>query len=93
MTSELSAKIINSIGLVFDIVGAVFVTWEVVKQFKGKQFDKVQLRLGATLPPPDKTSEFEQWERNKYKKMLTGLALLFFGFSLQLLSNWWACLF
>jgi hypothetical protein len=31
-------KVINSVGLVFDMIGAGFVAWEVIKQYKGKKY-------------------------------------------------------
>jgi hypothetical protein len=55
------AAILNSIGLVFDIVGV----WLVAKEFKGNElmgWDKSF--LGAT-PPSKKTPEFKSWEKKE----------------------------
>ena len=79
-------KIVNSIGLLFDIAGAWLVAWEVVKQFKQCQYNPQLFDdIGNQL---EKNPNFEKWEKNKFKKMRLGLALLTFGFLFQLASNW-----
>ncbi len=88
MSLEIIIKIINSAGLCFDIVGACFVAWEVVRQFEGREFrGGVDTRMGVTTSPR-KTQEFSEWELNKYRKMKLGLILLIIGFLLQMASNW-----
>lgn len=79
-------KIVNSIGLFFDIAGAWLVAWEVVKQFNQCQY-KPQLfdDIGNQL---EKDPNFEKWENIKFKKMRIGLALLTIGFLFQIASNW-----
>ena len=91
MTPEITAKIINTFGLIFDIVGACFVAWEVVRQNRHKQYETQMFDdIGTDLK---KHPEFEKSERDKYQKMRMGLRLLFFGFALQILSNWSCYLF
>jgi len=86
MNILLTPKIINSIGLLFDIAGAWLVAWEVVNQYKQRQY-KTQFfdDIGNDL---EKEPNYEQWENNKYFKMRLGLALLTLGFLLQITSNW-----
>ena len=87
MNLELLSKIINSIGLIFDIAGASFVAWEVVKQFKGEQYG-TSIAVEVIALPPNKTPEYKQYELTKYRKMRFGLILLIIGFLLQVSSNW-----
>jgi hypothetical protein len=75
------AKVVNSTGLLFDIVGAWFVVWEVVNQFRG---NKVGLNWDDT---GQETYEFTQWENRKFTIMLLGLGCLTIGFILQIVSN------
>jgi len=59
------AAILNSIGLVFDIVGVWLVAYEVVKEFKGNELMGMdESFLGAT-PPPKKTQELKSWEKKE----------------------------
>jgi hypothetical protein len=91
-------SIVNSIGLVLDIVGAIFVATEVVDQFHGNKFKAtagivITDYLGSDGTPlsiqqPDETNEYKGWELKKYWRMKVGLAFLIFGFLFQLLSNW-----
>jgi hypothetical protein len=93
MSPELLAKIINSVGLVFDIIGACLVAWEVVDKFYGKQYEEAPLIANGVISAPNKTFDFNKWEHKKYKKMKVGLVFLFFGFLLQILSNWTCLIF
>ena len=87
LTITTVAKIINSIGLVFDVVGAFLVAYEVVKQFKGRRYEESMAGAGVD-PPPKETREFTSWESTKFKKMRRGLLFLILGFVLQMISNW-----
>jgi hypothetical protein len=93
MDPELLPKIINSVGLFFDIIGAWLVAWEVVRQFKGQQYEDSMVLMDEFINPPEKTRDFEKWEQDKYAKMKIGLGFLFTGFALQILSNWTCFLF
>jgi hypothetical protein len=84
---KLITAIVNSIGLLFDIAGAILVAIEVVNIFKGEQY-KITVGLWGAAPPPEKTKEYEKWEKDKFKYMKLGLCLLIIGFLLQLMSNW-----
>lgn len=78
---------INTIGLIFDIVGAWFVAWEVVRKFKGQKIDK-DPHIYAADDPPFETEEYKKWESSKYKFMWCGLICLTMGFGLQIWSNY-----
>jgi hypothetical protein len=71
---KLITAIVNSIGLLFDIAGAILVAIEVVNIFKGEQY-KITVGLWGAAPPPEKTKEYEKWEKDKFKYMKLGLSL------------------
>lgn len=83
--------IINSLGLICDIVGAWLVAWEVVREYQGKRhevsagFVFSDFAVGQKV---NETKEFADWERGKYLKMKIGLGFLTAGFLLQIASNW-----
>ena len=77
---------LNSVGLIFDIIGAWLVAYEVVRQFRGQQFERMPTRWGG-MPPPEKTSEFQGWEIRRNRFMFVGLVCLTIGFVPQIISN------
>ena len=91
-----SQPLVNSIGLIFDILGAACVCIEVVNQFRGNQFVAsagiaMQDAWGTPVtmsPPPKQTSEYSRWEHRKYLWMKVGLFFLVVGFVFQIASNW-----
>lgn len=90
MCSQNTYLIINSIGLISDIIGAIFVSSEVVKQFSGKKFNKVDVGKAHFSGGDDlieESPEFQSSEKSKYTRMKIGLGLLIFGFILQIISN------
>lgn len=92
MTPDLVEKLLNSLGLLFDMIGAVLVAFELVRQFKGNQMSVGQT-INSMHNPPIKTPEFKKWEVRKYRYMAVGLAFLLLGFSLQLVANWVSCFY
>lgn len=88
--------VVNSIGLLFDIAGAIFVAWEVVVQFDGMRLKPMagiatQDAWGTPVtivPAAEETKEFKAWEVSKYLKMKIGLGCLIVGFIFQIASNW-----
>jgi len=60
------AAILNSIGLVFDIVGVWLVAYEVVKKFKGNELMGWDASFLGATPPSKKTPEFKSWEKKKH---------------------------
>lgn len=78
---------INTIGLIFDIIGAWFVAWEVVRKFDGQKYEQSPYITDADKPPYD-SKEYKKWESSKYKRMRLGLIFLTIGFLLQISSNY-----
>lgn len=87
MDASTISKIINSIGLFFDIAGAWLVAIEVVKQYKGNKF-RISSTWNDLADGPKESPEFEKWQILNHKLMLLGLALLTLGFLMQFASNW-----
>lgn len=86
MNPEMLSKIINSIGLVFDIVGAWYVAIEVLNQYKDNLYNTQMFDdVGNALV---KKPEYEKWEYKKYLYMKIGLFMLTLGFLFQIASNW-----
>lgn len=83
----MSPQLVTTIGLAFDIIGALLVAIEVVKKFDGDQF-VVGQTYDTMTDPPKKTPAFVKWEIFKYKTMKLGLTLLIFGFILQIVGTW-----
>jgi hypothetical protein len=80
-------KVLSSVGLAMDMVGATLVAAEAVRRFKG-----IKTTLGQTygtfLNPPEETEEFKAWNKTNFRFSICGLVLLFLGFLLQFASNW-----
>ncbi len=84
-------NIIYSVGLFFNMIGVCFVTWEVVKQYKGKKYSSRDNNItGGTYTDrsPIDTAGYKKWTLVKYRYMRIGLILLLSGFGLQIISNW-----
>ncbi len=82
----------TSIGILFDIIGAWLVAWEVIRQYKGKKF--APLPIGMINPDAEEQDGlikphplYETFEANKYRRMKWGLGFLTLGFVLQILPN------
>ncbi len=69
-------KIINSIGLIFDIIGVVLLFFPDYKKIEENIFEK---HLGG------ESNEAINAEKNRRKR---GIAFIVIGFILQLISNW-----
>ena len=83
--------LVNSAGLLCDIVGAWLVAWEVVREYKGRRHNVstgVAFEGVVVGQNVHETKEFTYWERSKYHKMRFGLAFLTVDFGLQFVSNW-----
>ncbi len=79
------AKVVGTIGLSFDIIGAILVAIEVVKVYRGKimgTVDDTWLELGQLTP------EFIEHEKQKRTWMKFGLFFLVSGFILQIIAIW-----
>ena len=88
LKSNLSAPIINSLGLLFDIAGAILVAIDIVEPFKGREFPN----MGELTDTSDikKTPECRLNEKRNYQCMFIGLVFLIIGFVLQIVSTWMA---
>lgn len=72
----LNPKTINSIGLIFDIVGIIVLFFHDHKEEDKNPFDKP---IGGELPEVYKA---------KKRISMTAMVLIVVGFVLQLISNW-----
>lgn len=72
-------------GILTLLVGAWFVSIEVVIRFKGHAY-RVDF---STENHPEKTEEFSKWELKHAKFMMLGLLLITVGSLLQLFSVLW----
>ena len=85
----ITPKLISSIGLVFDIVGAWLICYEFLYQFKKpEKYEPQPQKLNGEDPDPKLSGEYKKWESKKYKFMLTGLILLTIGVGFQIWSNY-----
>jgi hypothetical protein len=82
-----SSANINTLGLVFDIVGAFFVSTEVIKQYHHNKYVP-PITWIELLSPQKESEEYKIWEKDKYLRMRIGLYFLTGGFLLQILSNY-----
>ncbi len=81
---------LNIIGLLFDIVGAWFVAYEVVNQYKGSQFKEshsIVFDMIAVNQVPAETEEYQRWLNKRNRYMWIGFGFLTTGFIIQILAN------
>ena len=75
-------QLVGSIGLMFDIIGAIFVAIEVVAVYRGSL-------TGSTWKTINKPNEeYVSHEKRKRKFMAVGLGFLLLGFLLQIVALW-----
>jgi len=83
--------ITNLTGLLFDIIGAWLVAWEVVQQYKGEKYKLNHIpeeKMRSTMrPSAEDHPDYKLFESHKHRKMKWGLACLTIGFILQMLPN------
>lgn len=88
------APIVTTAGLISDIVGAIFVASEVVRQYHGRRYtaggDDTDSMWGPK--PVRETAEFSDWQRGTYGRMKLGLGFLLAGFVLQIIGTWMSAL-
>lgn len=72
------------VGLSFDIIGALFVGYEVMNQYRGKLVEQSHSIKALDESKPVITDDYKKWEKRKYKFMAFGLGFLLVGFSLQI---------
>ena len=78
-------KVLSSIGLGLDVVGAFLIAFNVFNDFKGTKFVLGQT-YGTFLNPPTETAEFKAWSKRNFIFACFGLLLLFGGFGFQVLA-------
>lgn len=91
---DISPKLVNSIGLVFDLIGALLIGFEFFKKYKDDRFrpdagmavdpDRGLVQQSEVQP----TDEYKAWESRREKVAIVGLTFLCTGFALQILANW-----
>ena len=92
-------KIVSSLGLSFDIIGAILVAIEVVKVFRGPMTldeETVRKKKGGKgtsfksgVPYEHVINpDYKNFETGKRTIMRIGLYFLVTGFVMQILSNW-----
>jgi hypothetical protein len=87
-----TSALLNIIGLIFDMVGALLVAWEVVQQYNGSKI--APFKTGEMLVDAKEqeglVSEhplYKQYEARRYRNMKWGLACLAIGFIFQIVAN------
>lgn len=86
-----ASPLLITAGLCLDIVGAILVASEVVRQYRGRRFETGGRMDDALLKGPKpvhETEEFAKWQVGTYDRMKWGLGLLLIGFVLQILATW-----
>lgn len=88
MNTYIIAKAVTSIGLALDAIGACFVAYEVVNQYKGIKLSSDDLTWDSIGTATEETIEYISWTKSKYKYMQIGIVLLIVGFLLQIFACW-----
>jgi hypothetical protein len=79
---------VNSIGLLFELIGAWFIVWEVFNQYTGTLFGRPKYFDTSDPYPPTTSQRYRDWEKQKYNKIKIGLCCLTLGFVMQIIANW-----
>lgn len=82
----MNPQILNIIGLVLDLFGAIFIGVEVIKPMKGERYESKGIECGETSTPIQ-TNSFSNWAEFRSRWMIRGLVLLGVGFIIQISSN------
>ena len=83
----MNSYLLGAIGLLLDFIGACFVAYEVVLQYQGQKYRDMST-IDSIKDEPIELPEYTAWEARKYKFMLIGLLILFFGCVVQILGLW-----
>ncbi len=83
-------QLLTSVGVIADMVGAILVSTEVVRQFRGRKYEEMQAIVLEPLAAGEvkETPEYKRWESLKYRNMRCGLGSLIGGFLFQLVGTW-----
>lgn len=72
-------------GMTLDFIGAILISIQAFRTFKGTKFIKGQTYDDITKPPVE-SDEFKAWEQSNFRISMSGLGFLFVGLVLQGLS-------
>jgi hypothetical protein len=95
----ISPQIINTIGLIITMIGAIFIAVDVTRQYKGKKFivsvgvprkdymgyDGTPIISGQSA---NETEEYKKWVKINYRLMLFGLIGILLGSIFQIIACW-----
>lgn len=73
-------------GLGLDLIGALFIGYEVFKRFRGEVVQRKSGIEHIDVDIPEITEDYKRWEARKRKVMAIGLAMLASGFILQIVG-------
>ena len=73
-------------GLGLDLIGALFIGYEVFKRFRGEVVQRKSGIEHVDVGIPEITEDYQRWESRKHKVMAAGLAMLASGFVLQIIG-------
>lgn len=96
---EITSNLINTVGLVLDLIGAGLLGYEIFRKYDGEHYEpSAGLALGADnivkeISEVQPTAEFSKWNLKRLNMMKVGFGFLIFGFLVQIYSNWHDCLF
>lgn len=80
-------NILNTIGLFFDLLGAILIGWGILRPFKGSRFHKVgEVQCGGKARDPEK-EEAKSYEALNLRIAKVGIFLLVTGFILQICAS------
>lgn len=83
-------QVLTTVGLVLDIVGAWFIAYEVVVQYRGSKYEYEVPYVfdGHMAGDPVESAGYIGYQARKHTRMWIGLGLLTLGFLLQIASVW-----
>ncbi len=84
--------LLTFLGLIFDIIGAWLVAWEVVRQYRGNRYSPLPIqKINMDAEEQDGLIKdhplYTFYEMKKYRRMFCGLIFLTLGFILQIIPN------
>jgi hypothetical protein len=92
MSSILTQPIVNSVGVLFTMIGAILIAVDVTRQFKGEKFT---ITPGITLgdshivagQDAEETESYKRWQKVNFILMAYGLVGILIGGSLQIIAS------
>jgi hypothetical protein len=96
MNTQTLQATINTVGILFTMIGALLIAVDVTRQYKGHENEPIVQNytdandfddLGIVLQP-EKTPEYLKWEKTNKRLMILGLVMIFLGGVLQISASW-----